>query len=591
MSLFDAITAAGGLAFFLYGMTNMGKSLEKLGGGKLEKTLQTVTGSLWKSILFGAIVTACIQSSSATTVIVVGLVNSGIMKLTQAVGVIMGANIGTTITAQILRLGDIDSSNLFLSLLKPKSFAPIVAVVGIVLIMMAKRSKTKNLGEILINFGILFTGMYLMEGAFSSLQEVPAFQQLFTSFSNPVLGVLVGTLVTALIQSSSASIGILQALAATGSITYSTAIPIILGQNIGTCITAILASIGANKNAKRAAMIHLYFNIIGTIVFMVGIYTFQFTVGFSFWNDVVTRGNIADFHTMFNIVCTLLLAPFSKQLVKLANLTIRDKQSETPEEAEVVLDERLLTSPSLALERSKEALLKMAHLAQKNFEFSVNLLDNYDTKIVERIEENENSIDKLQGLVENYLLKITDTDLTDRENRDMSEQLHLINEWERIGDYAINISERAGEKFDKAVKFSDKASKEIGVLCNAIKEVVGDAVEAFRYNNPQKARCIEPLEETIDIMCDVLKEKHINRLKNGKCAIESGIIFLEVLTNVERIADHCSNIGLYIVEDKTSTALFDGHQYVKRLHAGEDEEYNQLFEEYSDKYLSRIKKQ
>lgn len=590
MSLFDVITAAGGLAFFLYGMTNMGKSLEKLGGGKLEKTLQTVTGNLVKSILFGALVTACIQSSSATTVIVVGLVNSGIMKLDQAVGVIMGANIGTTITAQILRLGDIDSSNIFLTLLKPTSLAPIAAVVGILIVMMSKRTRSKSLGEILVNFGILFTGMSIMERSFSVLKDIPQFQQLFLSFSNPVVGVLVGTLVTALIQSSSASVGILQALAATGSITYSTAIPIILGQNIGTCITALLASVGANKNAKRAAMIHLYFNIIGTVLFMIGIYTIQYTIGFPFWNDVVTRGSIADFHTIFNVVCTVLLIPFSKLLVKLANMTIRDRTSDNPEEADVVLDERLLASPPLALARSKEALLKMAHLGQKNFSYAFGLIEDYDQKTMERIEENESSIDRLEGLVEGYLVRITENELTDYDNRELTEQLHLINQWERIGDYAVNVSERAAEKFDKGAKLSDRAIKELTVLSSAIKEIVSLCVTAYQQNDLKSAAAIEPLEETIDILCDSLREKHINRLKNGKCHIDAGIIFLEILTNVERIADHCSNIGLYIIGDHMPEGTFDSHQYTKKLHSGEDEEYNQMFEEYSDKYLVKIKK-
>ncbi len=443
MDIFNVITLAGGLAMFLYGMSAMGSGLEKLSGGRLERILEKLTNNVLKSVLFGMLVTACIQSSSATTVIVVGFVNAGIMRLRQAIGVIMGANIGTTITAQILRLSDLSGDNIFLRLLKPTALAPIVAIIGIVLFMFCKKASKKDLGQILLGFGILFQGMFVMEGAMEPLQQSEAFGNFLITLSNPIFGVLAGAIVTAIIQSSSASVGILQALSSTGKVTYSIAFPIIMGQNIGTCITSLLASIGTSKNAKRTAMVHLYFNVIGTILFLIGTYAIQYTIGFSFWETPIDRGGIANFHTLFNVVVTLVFIPFTKLLEKLACMTIRDKDGKDAQPVNEILDERFLVSPSLALQKCTSTVERMAALAKENFSAIIVLFEKYDPKAADRIRENEDAIDKMEDKLGQYLLKLTQKELNESENKTVTELLHLINEFERIGDYAINVLESA----------------------------------------------------------------------------------------------------------------------------------------------------
>ena len=597
MDIFMIISLAGGLALFLYGMSMLGSGLEKLSGGRMERTLEKLTKNVFMSVLLGALVTAAIQSSSATTVIVVGLVNAGILKLKPAVGVIMGANIGTTVTAQILRLGDLDSNqnvNIFMKFLKPTTLAPLVAIVGIIFFMVSKRTKYKDIGQMLIGFGILFTGMQAMEAAVRPLGENPQFAQLFQSLSNPILGVLVGAGVTALIQSSSASIGILQALSSTGAITFSSAFPIIMGQNIGTCMTPLLSSIGANNTAKRAASVHLYFNIIGTTIFLIGVYAIQHFIGFSFWSESINKGGIANFHTLFNVIVTIILIPFSGLLAKLAELTIRDGKKGTEDDlgidstALAKLDERFLISPSLAVAQCEIVVANMGKLAKSNFGKTIKLFSKYDAKLAERIREREDAIDKMEDKVNNYLVKLTDRELTDQESKQVTHLLRVVSEFERVGDYSINLIECAEMLRDKEVCFSEKAMRELYAITDAVQEIIDMSLTAFENNDVELSRKIEPLEETIDTMEDTLKFRHIQRLKNGHCTIDAGVVFLEALTNLERISDHCSNIAVYIIGTNYDKESLNRHDYIKRMHQGDTADYQQYSKLYYDKYFTRI---
>ena len=591
-NIFNVISLAGGLALFLYGMTVLGGGLEKISSGRMEKILESLTNNIFKSVLLGAVVTAAVQSSSATTVIVVGLVNAGILKLGSAVGVIMGANIGTTITGQLLRLGDIENNanvGMALKFLKPTTLAPIIAIVGILMYMIAKRNKIKIIGEIMLGFGVLFNGMFAMEAAVRGLKDVPAFENMFATLSNPILGVLVGTIVTALIQSSSASIGILQALSSTGAITYASAFPIIMGQNIGTCITPIMSSIGANKNAKRAAMVHLYFNIIGTTVFLSAVYIIQYTIGFSFWNEPINRGGIANFHTLFNIIVTLGFIPFWKVLEKLATWTIRNTESKdevVSAEDTTTLDERFFISPSLAIQQSHKTVMQMGKYAQHNFKEMREIYNKkFDKKAVERIKEYEETIDRLEDKLNNYLLQISELELTDAESRSVTAMLHLLSEYERIGDYTINILESAEEMYDKQITFSESALKEFNTMCDAIDEIIKISLEACESYSNEKVIKIEPLEEVVDQLVDKLKIMHVQRFKTGKCAIEAGVIFLDILTNLERISDHCSNIGVYLIIKESKKETLNRHEYIDALHNGESDSYQENINFYASKYI------
>ncbi|MDD6236391.1 MAG: Na/Pi cotransporter family protein [Clostridiales bacterium] len=597
MDIFMIISLAGGLALFLYGMSMLGSGLEKLSGGRMERTLEKLTKNVFMSVLLGALVTAAIQSSSATTVIVVGLVNAGILKLKPAVGVIMGANIGTTVTAQILRLGDLESDpnvNIFMRFLAPKTLAPLVAIIGILLFMISKRTKVKEFGQMFIGFGILFTGMQAMESAVSPLSTNPSFMQLFRSLSNPIIGVLIGAGVTALIQSSAASIGILQALSSTGAITFSAAFPIIMGQNIGTCITPILSSIGANKNAKRAASVHLYFNVIGTTLFLIGVYTFQHFIGFSFWDEAINKGGIANFHTLFNIIVTIVLIPFSGLLAKLAELTIRDGKQGAEDDlgidstALAKLDDRFLISPALAVAQCEVVVANMGKLAKSNFGKTIKLFSKYDIKLAERIREREDAIDKMEDKVNNYLVKLTDRELTDQESKQVTHLLRVVSEFERVGDYSINLMECAEMLRDKEVAFSEKAMRELYAITDAVQEIIDMSLTAFENNDVELSKKIEPLEETIDTMEDTLKFRHIQRLKNGHCTIDAGVVFLEALTNIERISDHCSNIAVYIIGMNYDKESLNRHDYIKRMHQGDTVDYQQYSKLYYDKYFTRI---
>lgn len=583
------VSVLGGLAFFLYGMSLLGSGLEKASGGRLERTLEKMSNNIFKAVLFGALVTAAVQSSSATTVIVVGLVNANIIKLKQAIGVIMGANIGTTITAHILSLMDIQSDNFIMNLLKPTSWAPLVSIIGIILYMAGKKASQKDLGQILLGFGILFFGMFQMSDAVAPLEQVPGFIALFKNFSNPILGVLAGAVVTAIIQSSAASIGILQALTSTGQITFSSAIPIILGQNIGTCITPIMASFGASKNAKRSAFVHLSFNIIGTLIFLFAVYAFQYTIGFSFWNNPINSNDIANFHSIFNVAVTIILIPFAGLLEKLAVHFIRgDESDESDTDMTASLDDRFLRSPGLAINHASQCVLKMGQLAFKNLQSVTQLFSNHDAKQIEKIRERENLIDKLEDRVSIYLVRLSEGELTEPESRQVSLLLQIQSEFERIGDYAINIQECADHLADSGSHFSTSAFEELKTLSDAVSECIGKALSSFEKNDVAVANSIEPLEEVVDIVEELLKERHIERLKEGQCSVDAAFPFIESLSNYERIADHCANVGMYMIAHAAKNQNIDRHEYRRILHQGLTEYYNDLYQQYKETYYDKV---
>ena len=590
MDFFMIVSLLGGLALFLYGMSMLGSGLEKLSGGRLEQTLEKLTNNVFKGVLLGALVTGAIQSSSATTVIVVGLVNARILKLRQAIGIIMGANIGTTVTAHILRLSDLSSDNFFLMLLKPTTLAPVVGIIGILMVMVGKKQKYKTLGEILLGFCILFTGMFNMEAAVSPLSESPEFAGLFASLSNPVIGVLVGAGVTAIIQSSSASIGILQALSSTGIITWSSAIPIILGQNIGTCITPILASIGASKNAKRTAAVHLSFNIIGTCVFLIVIYTIQSFSPFSFWELPIDKGGIANFHTTFNVCVTLMFLPFVGLLEKLVIHLIPDQQTAGEvDDPAIALDDRLLASPGLAIQHCRDAVLQMGKLARKNFSASVRQLEQYNHKEAEKIREREDTIDRLEDRLGNYMLKIPQDNLSEQSSATISALLHILSEFERIGDYSINLVEFAENMESTGAEFSPQAQFELTTIGEAVGEAIDMALGCFEKQDLALAETIEPLEEVVDQMQETLKDRHINRLRNGQCTVDAAFPFVESLSCLERISDHCSNIGVYMISYVRGSDEVDHHTYIMQLHSGQVGHYNEQFRRYTEKYYDQIR--
>ncbi len=590
-----AIKALGGIALFIYGMTMLGRGLEKISGGKMEKILSGLTSNVFKSVCLGAVVTAAVQSSGATTVIIVGMVNAGILKLSSAIGVIMGANIGTTITGQILRLAGLESSadtNIILQLLNPRYLAPIISVAGLVIFMLSKNDVRKSLGETLVGLGILFTGMLSMTDSVEPLSELAAFRELFETLSNPVLGVIAGAVVTALLQSSSASVGILQAISQSGALKASSAFPIIMGQNIGTCVTSIISAAGATKNAKRAAMVHLYFNVIGTVIFLAVVYAVKAAVGFPFWDKPISMGGIANFHTFFNITVTILFLPFTKLLEKLACMTIRDTAEEADDDAGSTegsfnaLDDRLLKSPALAIQQSQNAVVAMGKLALKNFTKMRKLFnkEEFSEKTVEKLRNNEESIDRLEDRLNVYLVKLTECELTDYENRRVTELLHLTSEFERIGDYAMNLIENAEKLHDLDVVFSEGALHELEVISDAVQEIISMAVDTVMNNDIALAMRIEPLEETVDFLNETLKSRHIERLKNGECVVESGVNFLDLLINLERISDHCSNIAVYVMGAQKNKTVLNRHEYIQARHEGGDAEYIDLTEQYMSKY-------
>ena len=588
MDIFSIVGMAGGLGLFLYGMTILSSGLEKVSGGLMEKVLAKMSSNVFTGILFGALVTAAVQSSSATTVIVVGLVNAGLLKLKGAVGIIMGANIGTTVTTQILRLANLEGESggpLLLQLCKPSNFSSILIVIGLIIIMVSKKNKKKNVGEILMGVGILFTGMLIMQEKIAPLAELPQFEQIFAALKNPVLGVVVGAVVTAVIQSSAASIGVLQALSVSGALTFAAAFPIIMGTNIGTCATPLISSVGASKNAKRAAFIHFYFNVIGTIIFLVGVYIIQYTVGLPFWEKNFDTAGIANFHTIFNIVVTVILLPFTSLLEKLAVITIRDKKNDDDVfTKEDLLDDRFLVTPNVAITQASEAVVQMGELADKNFKAVCDLFDLYDLKIVDKIKEREELLDRLEDRVGSYLIKLNDCGLNEEESRKVTTLFHLISEYERIGDYTVNIYETAELMDEKEISFSDEAKHELNVVCSAIKEIIGHSIDAVRTDDMATFTQVEPLEEVVDRLVEELKGVHINRAKNGLCNIETGVNFLDILTNVERISDHCSNIAIYLIANKEKYNSIKKHEYLDALHKNGPEDYENKIEEYTKKY-------
>lgn len=586
MDIFGVITMLGGLALFLYGMHAMGEGLSKVSGGKLEHILEKLTSSPIKAVALGAVVTGIIQSSSATTVMVVGFVNSGIMKLSQAIGIIMGANIGTTVTSWILSLSGIQGDSFVVKLLKPSSFAPVLALVGVVCILFSKKAKKKEVGMILIGFGILMTGMETMSNAVKPLANVPAFTDLFVMFSNPFIGMLVGAVLTAVIQSSSASVGILQALCLTGKVTYASALPIIMGQNIGTCITAILSSIGTSKNARRAALVHLYFNVIGTSVFMIVFYSLNAFINFTVLQESASAAGVAVIHTFFNVSATIMLLPFSKLLEKLAYLTIKedDKEKETASSKELsLLDERFLDSPSFAVEQCRQLVNKMGQLSKEALFKAIELLDTYSEQNATEIKELEERVDHYEDELGSYLVRLSSKNLTEKDSHTVSMLLHLIGDFERISDHAVNIMEAGKETQSKGIAFSAQAKSELAVFSRAIRDIVNISLQVIEDQDKKLAVTVEPLEEVIDSLNDKLKSRHIQRLREGTCTIELGFIFSDITTNYERVADHCSNIALCMLQ-LNNEENFDAHEYIQNLKKEDNEEFKEKYHSYKKQY-------
>ena len=584
MNIYSILQLCGGLAFFLFGMHVMSGSLEKLAGGNLQKILKEVTSNPIKSLFFGAIVTIAIQSSSALTVMLVGLVNSGIMELAQTVGVIMGSNIGTTLTAWILSLSGIESDNLFISMLKPENFSPVIALIGVIMIMGSKKEKRKDVGIIMAGFAVLMYGMQLMSGAVSPLADMPEFTGLLTTFNNPFLGVLVGAVFTGVIQSSAASVGVLQALAMTGAISYSMAIPIIMGQNIGTCITAFLSSVGGSKNARRTAMVHFYFNLIGSILFLVGIYAIQYTVGFSFWDNAIDKGGIANFHTLFNLTCTVLFLPFTGLLVKLATASV--PAEETQEDPLAKLEPRFLTTPSLALDQAQRCIADMGDTAKQNFHLATDPLFGGAAANEEIFHEHEAFLDRAEVEIGRYLTTIHNIRSVDQ-RRQMAEMMHSLSDFEKIGDYAQNIFERADEFREAGLSFSPSAMQELRTMCEAVAEVLDMTVDGYDNQAVSTARMVEPLEEVVDTMKERLKSRHIERLGRNECTMQTGIHFLDIVHDLEKISDHCSNIAIYTIQLAEGAAEFDTHAYVKQAYK-ETPQFAEKLKFYQDKYLTKI---
>lgn len=585
MNVYDILNLLGGIALFLFGMHTLSASLEKLAGGKLETWLEKATSKPIKGVVLGAIITAVIQSSAATTVMIIGFVNSGLMKLSQAIGVIMGANIGTTATSWLLSLQSISGSDgfSFLNLLKPTTFTPVLAVIGVILIMFTKSDKKKTIGMILAGFAVLMFGMNSMSSATAGLAENETFCNILMMFSNPVLGVVAGAVLTAVLQSSSASIGILQSIAiSTGKVTYSVALPLLLGQNIGSCVTALISSVGANKPAKRVAFVHLYFNVIGTVVFLSIFYLLNAFISMPFMEESLNAVGIAVIHTGFNVLATVLFLPFTKQLEKLACLTVRDDSNDeklTP----MLLDERLLKTPSVAIEQCRNVCIRMARLTQETLKMSMEVVTTFDAKKCAEVIDNENAIDIFEDKIGSYILKISSKDLSENDSKIVSSMLHTIGDLERISDHAVNIVEAAEEMHSKKIKFSQQALRELPVIVNAVSEILDMSINAFINNDVNLAKNVEPLEDVIDQLRSDLKTRHIERLRNGKCTIELGFILQDLLTNFERVSDHCSNIAVYLIQ--ISDNSMDTHEYMNELKKLDRSEFMDEFNDYKNKYI------
>jgi phosphate:Na+ symporter len=580
MDIFGILTMVGGLALFLYGMNTMGDGLVMLSGGKLEQVLERLTKKRIMALLLGALVTAVIQSSSATTVMVVGFVNSGIMKLTQAVGIIMGANIGTTITSWILSLTGISSGNVFIKLLKPSSFSPVLAAIGIICMMTGKDgSRKKTIGSILLGFAVLMFGMETMSGAVSPLKDNPTFTGMLTAFSNPILGMAAGAVLTAVIQSSSASVGILQALCMSGAVTYGTALPIIMGQNIGTCVTALISSIGASKNAKRAAFIHLYFNLIGTILFMAVFYFINHFVNFAFLSNTAGAAGIAVIHSLFNIGCAIVLFPFADKLVALSTFTVKNQTASEPEqilpEELAALDERFLDSPSFAIQLCKNAVIKMAEYSKKAIFLAMEVQTEYSSEKVAEVIQLEQLVDQFEDSIGTYLVKLAGKDLSMDDSHLLSVLLHCISDFERISDHAINITEAVDKLQKQGLEFTSQGKHELDSLGIAIRDILTMTQNAFSTGNTTTAADVEPLEEVIDDLVKEMKQRHIVRLRSGNCSMEAGLLLEDILTNYERVSDHCSNIAAALIEIQADE--LDMHRYIDVKIKGSDPHFQKEY--------------
>ena len=581
MTIFNVFSLFGGLAMFLFGMDTMGKALEKQAGGQLQKILSRLTDNPLKGFALGLIVTAIIQSSSATTVMVVGFVNSGIMQLHQAIGIIMGSNVGTTVTSWILSLSGLEGDTIFIQLLKPSSFSPLLAFIGIILYM-CRSERKKGIGTIFIGFAILMTGMSAMSAAVEPLENEPWFTEMFVQFSNPILGVLAGTILTAIIQSSSASVGILQALSSTGVITYGSALPIIMGQNIGTCATALISSVGTNKNARRAAMVHLYFNLIGVTVFLVSFYTLNSFLHFSFVGDIIEPWGIAIVHSVFNLCTTIILLPFANVLEKLAVLTIPD---DAKKEEFALLDERLLNTPAVAAERARAATADMAELARVGVLQAMSLTHNWNEEMARKVAEQEKQVDRYEDALGTYLVKLSSCELNHEDSKHVNTLLHTISDFERISDYSVSVMESAREIHEKSVSFSHDAREELQVLEDVVQDLLNRTTEAFRKDDLHLAGKVEPMETVVNELVRAIKARHIARLQAGSCSIEYGFVLDDLLTSYSRVCDHCSNVAVAQIE--VAQDSFDTHAYLKDLRHGNAAEESEAFRRRLDRYRAR----
>lgn len=578
MTIFDVLSLVGGLCLFLFGMSVMGDGLERRAGNSLKTLLGKMTNSKMKGFLTGLGVTAVIQSSSATTVMVVGFVNSGVMTLKQSVGVIMGANIGTTVTSWILSLSGISSDNIVVQLLKPTSFTPVLALIGIIFMMFSKSTGKKDVGTILLGFATLMFGMNTMSGAVSGLSQIPAFREMFVMFKNPILGVLVGAVLTAIIQSSSASVGILLALSVTGQVSYAAAIPIIMGQNIGTCLTALLSSVGTNKNAKRASVIHLFFNVIGTVILLTVFCVINAIFHPAILDLAASHLGIAIVHSAFNILCTAILFPMSSLLEKLAYALVPEgKGAEKFSE----LDERLLATPTIALEQAAKLTNKMAKDAVESLKASMSLINGFSSETAARVRELEDNTDHYEDVIGTYIMKLSHSQITEQDGANVSKLLKAIGDFERISDHSVNILESFEELKAKGIDFTEQAKAELGTLCAAVSEILTLAEESFVNNDYELAYRIEPLEEVIDALRYVLRNTHIVRLQGGECTVEAGFVWSDLLTNLERTSDHCSNIAACVIDAHSNN--MDAHALVKSIKKNNDK-YDKLVAEYSEKY-------
>lgn len=582
MTFYDVLQMAAGLAFFLFGMNVMSGSLERMAGGKLEHILRKMTANPLISVVLGAVITIAVQSSSATTVMLVGLVNSGLMSFSSTVSVLFGANIGTTLTAWILSLSGIDSNMFFLQMLKPKNFAPIIALVGIALMMISKNDKKKTIGSIFVGFTVLIYGMELMSGSVSGLADSPAFSDILVKFNNPVIGVLIGTLVTAVIQSSAASIGILQALSRTGIITYTMAIPIVLGQNIGTCATGLISSIGTNAKAKRVSVVHTLIKVLGTLILLPLFYLVTNFIDSSFLSKSVSPVSIAVIHTVFNVLNVLVLFPFKNKLASLTEKIVPEKKNAKEKERRAFyLDERLLRSPSVAISECDIQTVKMSVLAKETVISSLKLIFDYDKEISELVSDNETVLDLYEDELGTYLVKISSEALSKEDSGRISRMLHTIGDFERLGDHAKNLEKTAREIKEKSIVFSEEATKEMNTLIDAVTEIVLMTALAYEKNDVELAAKVEPLEQVIDGLISDIKSNHIERLQQGNCTIEMGFVLSDFLTNCERISDHCSNIAVAVIEVVHNT--FDTHKYLNGVKYG-NSEFNKIYDEFAEKY-------